>query len=279
MTGGSKVEAHFAGDAKACAFGNALDDEPEDHNESEQKGEETHSAKKVHGLFAKAADELHRQQIEKAIDEALPAKLGDAVFAGAMLHYFLPYFMKAGMLGQYGYEAVHLAIYLYALYHLPAVGFETAVHIVQLYAAEPAVYCIVQLGGQVFGDGIVVAHFFPATNEVETIVSDHVVEAGYLVGAVLQVGIHGDNYAAGCGFEAYMQGGAFAIVALEPDGLDDGVLNGELADNLPAAVGTAIVYHHDLVGVFVLQAYTLYPGHKFGQRFFFVEQWNDNREV
>jgi hypothetical protein len=55
-----------------------------------------------------------------------------------MRYNFLSDFMKTGAFGDHRNVAVHFAVNFNAFYYFAAIGFQSAIHIVQLYPAEPA---------------------------------------------------------------------------------------------------------------------------------------------
>ena len=132
------------------------------------------------------------------------------------------------------------------------------------------------------GDGLrewVVAFLLPTTDEVIAIFLDHPVEFGYLVGRVLQVGIHGNNHIALRHTEPHMKGGRFAVVGAERHAVHLGILLVELLDDLPRAVGGAIVAENDLVGEVVLLHHAVDPCGEFGKGLVFVIEWYYDRDI
>src|ERR1700761_4238100 len=67
-----QVEARLVGEAITGAFCKALDNEVYSDDKTNNKCERTQRAKEMHGLFAKPAHKLYRQQIEETIDKAIP---------------------------------------------------------------------------------------------------------------------------------------------------------------------------------------------------------------
>ena len=107
-----------------------------DGDESEEEHEATEEAEEVHWFLAEATCEPEGGEVEVAVDEAVEAELGLAVFAGLMLDYFLAYARESGLLGEVWYVAVHVAVDLDVLHHFAAVCLEAAVEVVEVvYAA------------------------------------------------------------------------------------------------------------------------------------------------
>ena len=104
---------------------------------------------------------------------------------------------------------------------------------------------------------------------------DHLVQTGYLVGRVLQVGVHSDDDIALCTLEPAVQGGTLAVVATELDGLDVFVFLAQALNDLPAVVGRTVVDEDDLVGEVIGLHDALYPGVQLRQRLGLIEKRNN----
>ena len=90
----------------------------------------------MHGLLAKGTQEPQRQQVKIAIDEAVQShELRLAVLAGLMVYHLLANLVEARILCQIGNVTMHLAIHLDVLHHISAVGFQSAVEVVQVLDA------------------------------------------------------------------------------------------------------------------------------------------------
>ena len=166
-----------------------------------------------------------------------------------MVHHKLAYLGVAGVLGQVGDISVHIAIYLYALYHLVAVSLEPAVEVVQvLYARYFTCRGVEQLGGQCFAQWVV-SFLFVARNKVVPLLGNHSVQDGYFVGAVLQVGIHCYHHVAPGTLEPAIQGRRLAVIAAEFYSVYGGVLLTQALYHVPRIVGTAVVYEDDFIRV------------------------------
>ena len=182
------------------------------------------------------------------------------------MNHFLTDLAKSGNLGQIGNIAVHVAIDLDVLDHIAAIGLQAAVEVVQVVDTAHTPGCgVEQLGGQRLGQWVI-AFLFPATHQVIALLSDHAIQFGNLVGAVLQVGIHGDDHIALGAHESRVQCRRFAIVAAKAHPLDSGVLGMQLFDHLPRAVGAAVIDHEHLIGVAMLLHHTFDPCRQLGQR-------------
>ena len=114
-------------DAAECHHGYEADHE---HEASEQ-------TEKVHRFPAEFISEPEGYQIKIPVDETIEAEFRFAVFSCLMMHHFFSYAVKTGVFCKVGDVAVHVAIHFYALDHLVAVGFQSAVEVVQIvYAAH-----------------------------------------------------------------------------------------------------------------------------------------------
>ena len=187
------------------------------------------------------------------------------------MHGLLPNFGETGVLGQVRDVAVHLSVHLDVLHHLGPVRLEAAVHVVQFDARNLAGRPVIQLGGQVLGEGVILAVLFPAAYKVVSLFPDHAHHLGDFLRGILQIGVHGNhNIPLGSG-EAFEEGGRFAIVAAEADAMHGGA--GHLLDNVPGAVGGAVVHEDNLVGE-VLEG-GIYPGLQFRQALGLVKEGNN----
>lgn len=95
----------------------------------------------------------------------------------------------------------------------------------------------------------VVTDFFPTRDHVIALVENHVHKSRYFVGAVLKIGVHGDDNATLCGGKAFAESRAFAIVAAETYAEDARVLLMQLFHTLPGIIRTAVVDNDDFVGI------------------------------
>ena len=108
-------------------------------DEADKEHQAAQQPEEVHRLDAKLGLEPERQQVEITIHKAVEAKLGGAVLAGLMMDHLLADACKAGILGQIGHIAVHIAVHLDMLDHIEAIGLQAAVEIMQVVdAAHPS---------------------------------------------------------------------------------------------------------------------------------------------
>ena len=100
---------------------------------------------------------------------------------------------------------MHLTVHFDMFYDLFAIGFQSAVEVVQVFDARYfAGGGIEQFGGEGLRQRVV-TFLLPARYEVIAVLGNHAVEFGYFVGAVLQVGVHGYHDVALCLFETTEQ--------------------------------------------------------------------------
>ena len=210
-----------------------VNQQPGRHKKTYQKRQSTQHPKKVHGLFAKTAHKQNGQQIQKAVYKPFQSKLALAKLTGSVFHHFFAYAVKTGRFRNNRNVAVHISVHFYVFHYLVAVGLQTAVHVVQFNATQFAVGVIKQFRGQVFGQCVVVAFLFPATHQVKTLLLNHLVQLGYFIGTVLQIGIHGNDYIASGLFKTHIQGGTFAVVAPKANPPNSGVLAAQFLNNFP----------------------------------------------
>ncbi len=131
------------------------DSHDDDGDEAEDEHQRTQKAEKVHGLDAEGGEEPQGYQVQIAVEETVqPAELGLAVLARLMVHHLLADFLEAGVLGQVGDVAVHFAVDFDVLYHLVAIGLQSAVEVVQVFdARHVAGRGVEDLVGRVFDRG------------------------------------------------------------------------------------------------------------------------------
>ena len=134
-----------------------------------------------------------------------------------MVYHLLANAIETCILCQIGDVTVHLAIHLDIFDHVLAIGFQSAVEVVQvLDTAYLARSGVKQFGGQGLRQGVI-SLLLIARDKVKPIYLDHLKQTRNLVGRVLKVGIHGDHHITVCLLEATIQGRAFAVVATEFD--------------------------------------------------------------
>ncbi len=88
------------------------------------------------------------------------------------------------------------------------------------------------------------ADLLPAAHHVEPR-GQRFEEAREFLGIVLQVGVEGHDDVALGGLEAGGEGSRLAEVAAKPDSVDPTVLARQLSDDVPGAVGAAVVHEDD----------------------------------
>ena len=254
------------------------------HDEHGQQAEEEHEraeeAEHVHGLEAETVEKPQREEVEIAVDEAVEAhELRLSELAGLVLHHLFADAAEAGVLGQVGDVAVHLAVDFDVLDHVLAIGFQSAVEVVEVVdAAHLSCRGVEEFGGEGFGDGVV-AFLLVAAHQVVAFFRNHAVELGDFVGAVLEVGVHGDDHFALCGAETAEEGGTLPVVAAELDAVHRGVLGAEVFDESPRAVGRPIVHKNEFMAEVVVGHDAFDPSVKFGDAFVFVEEGDDDGDV
>lgn len=235
-------------------------------DESEHEHQAAEQTEEVHRLDAEAGLEPEREQVEVSVYEAVEAEFRHAVLSRLVVDRFLADFLESGDFGEVGHVAVHVAVHLDMLDHFGAVGFQAAVEVVQvLDSAHAPGRGVEQFGGQGFRQRVV-AFFLPSAHEVVSVLGDHAVEFGYLVGAVLQIGVHGDDHVAFGAREAGVQRGRLSVVPAEAHAFELRVARVDLLDHVPRLVGAAVVNHEHLVTEAVLGHDALDPLGQLGQR-------------
>ena len=188
--------------------------------EAKEEHQGADEAEDVHGLEPETVQEPEREQVKVAIDKTVePHELRLAELACLMVNALLADACEACILGQIRDVAVHLAIDFDVLDDLFPIGFQSAVEVVQvMYATHLAGGSVEELGGNRLRERVAFAavHLVSA-HQVISVLRNHAIELGYLVGRILQVGIHCDDDVALCSAEAAIEGGALAVVAAELD--------------------------------------------------------------
>src|SRR5580692_6515181 len=87
---------------------------------------------------------------------------------------------------------------------------------------------------------------WPAVNDV-TALLENCQQLRNLFRRMLQVVVHGDNYAIVSRPNSAQQSIVLAVIAHQVDGVNPWVTLCKFADHVPAAVGAAVVYQHKLV--------------------------------
>ena len=186
------------------------------------------------------------------------------------MYHLLANLAEAGVLGQVRNVSVHFAVHLDVLDHVLAVSLQPAVEVVQVLDARYRTSrSIEELGRESLRERVVTLLLVPR-HEVVSVFLNHPVEFRNLVGAVLKVGIHGDDHIALRLLESAEQGWRLAVVAAELDALCLFVLGSQFFYHLPRAVGASVVHENHFVAVAVLVHYPLNPGKEFRQGLFFI---------
>ena len=106
------------------------------------------------------------------------------------------------------------------------------------------------------------ADFLPAGHQVVAVLAYHTVQFGYLVRAVLKVGVHGDDHVSGGFTEAGLKGSGLAVVAAEAVGSYVRIDGRQLLYCLPGTVVASIIYHQHFIfdaGYVGLRDCAVYP--------------------
>ena len=167
-----------------------------------------------------------------------------------MVYRLLAYLVEAGVLCQIWYIPVHLAIHLDVLHHILAVGFQSAVEVMQImYSAYLPCRGVEELCRNGLGEGVaLLAVHLVARNKVVAVFLYHAVELRNLVGRILQVGIHGDHHISFCLVESAIQSGTLTVVATEFYSLHIlRILSAKLLYHIPRLVGGSVVHEYHLV--------------------------------
>ena len=183
--------------------------------------------------------------------------------------------VEAGIFRQIRDVTMHLAVHLDVLHYFGPIRLEATVHIVQADTRHFAGRPIVQLGGKVLGEGVVLAVLFPTGNKVVAIFPDHTHHFGDFLGRILEIGVHGDHDVASGRGKTLIQGGRFAIIPAETDGAHrTSELIGQLLDHGPGVVRGTVIYEDDLTGI--APEGTVDPSLELRQGLGFVVQGNND---
>ena len=199
-----------------------------------------------------------------------------AVLACLVMDNLFPDAGKSGLLGQHRDVAVHFAVEVDGFDDLAAVGFQSAVEIVQGEPGGPSGDPVVQFGREGLRERVV-AFLFPAGDQVVAFLGDHAVHLGQFVRRILQVGVHReDDFAFRCA-KSGAQGQGFALVAPQFAPPHGRVVSSHRFDGLPRAVGGAVVHIDGFVGEPFAGHHPPDPVVEFAQGFLFVVQRDDDR--
>ena len=166
-----------------------------------------------------------------------------------MVHHFLANLVESCILGKVWNVSVHLAIHLDIFHHLGAVGFQSAVEVVKiLYTAYLPRRSIEEFRWNSLRQWVVTLLLIPR-HEVVAVFGNHAVELWNLVGRVLQVGIHCYHHAPSGSIESAVERRTLAVVAAELNATHLVGAATEFLNNVPRAVGGAVVDEDNLEGV------------------------------
>ena len=128
---------------------------------------------------------------------------------------------------------MHLGEDFDVFHHILAIGLQSAVHIVQLYACHTARSSVEQFAGEVLGQFVVIAFLLPTTNQVIALFLYHAIQLGNLIGRVLQVSIHGNDHIALYGLKATVQRSRLTIIATKTNAVNVLILLAKRLYDLP----------------------------------------------
>ena len=89
----------------------------------------------MHGLYAKFGKEPQGNQVQVSVYKTVEAKLGHAIFACLVLHYFFADAVESGIFGQRGDLAMHFTVHFDVLHHVLTVSLESAIEVMQILDA------------------------------------------------------------------------------------------------------------------------------------------------
>ncbi len=128
----------------------------------------------------------------------------------------------------------------------------------KLYPWDFSCDVVEELWGNGFGDWII-PFLFPAGNEVESFVTDHLIKFWNFIRTILQVGIEGDDDFTLCCPEAGLKRGGFPKISIEPKPFEPFVLLVDFDNLIPGRIHTSIVDHYDFIRKTVFKHDTAYP--------------------
>ena len=181
-----------------------------------------------------------------------------------MVYHLFTDFLESGVLCQIRYITMHLTVHFDMFYDLFAIGFQSAVEVVQVFDAWYfAGSSIKQLGGQCLWNWII-SLLLPAGYQVVAILCNHPVKFGDFVWAILQVRIHRYDYVSFRFSESTVECRWFTVVTAEFDTFYMFRLSFKLFDHFPWMVGTSIVNENHFEWESVGLHYPFYPSIEFG---------------
>ena len=203
-------------------------------------------AEEVHRAGEIFEQELDGEDVEHHAEGAADAVVGIArgtrhVADGHFDH------TRAVKAGQGGNEAVEFAVEVDVLEDFGAVGFEGGAEIAEVHAAGLGHQPVGDARRNLAHDGVIHAMFAPAAGDVVALV-DFFEQRGNVLGAVLQVAIHGDDDVALGFVEAGRERGGLAEVAAQADHLEVAVGLHQVGEEFEAAIVGGVVDEEDLVG-------------------------------
>ena len=89
----------------------------------------------MHRFASEARDEPKAEQVEIAVHEAVQTEFRFAVLACLMVNHLFADAGKAGILGEIRNIAVHFAVDFDVFHHIAAIGFQSAVEVVEVLDA------------------------------------------------------------------------------------------------------------------------------------------------
>ena len=176
--------------------------------------------------------------------------------------------VEASNFCEIGHIAVHLTIDLNVLDHFLAIGFQSAVEVVQVFDTADLPGCgVEELCRNGFRQRVsLFAVLLESAHQVVAIFLDHTVQFRNLVGWVLQVGVHRDDNISFCLLETTIQGRRLAVVATELDAFHVLWLLWQLSNDFPRTVGRTVVNEDNFKREVMLLHDTLYPRIQFRNR-------------
>ena len=115
-----------------------VDNQPDGYDKAYQEEHYAPYSEDVHGLLAESGEEPDSHQVEEPVEEAAHPELALAVFALAVYHHLFTYFGKPCIFCDVGDVAVHVTVDFDFFHYVASVGFESAVHVVQLQPGDLA---------------------------------------------------------------------------------------------------------------------------------------------
>ncbi len=88
----------------------------------------------MHGSFGEFTAEGDRHDVQETIDKPAQPEFGYPVFPGPVFYRFFRYLFKTGPFSEYGNIAMHLSVHFNTLHYFTAVGFQSAIKIMQFDA-------------------------------------------------------------------------------------------------------------------------------------------------